>query len=144
MANCMIQSKGLSLKYWAEAINCANYIVNCTPTKSLKNITTKGAWTKIKPDVSHFRVFGSIAWAHIPDEKNKTLQPKSEKCIFFGYSKDVKGYRLLQPHCNEIIIRRDVKFDESILACKPNSTFVPSLASKPNRCLCLLWPTSLI
>jgi hypothetical protein len=39
MANCMIQSKGLSLKYWAEAINCANYIVNHTPTKALKNIT---------------------------------------------------------------------------------------------------------
>jgi hypothetical protein len=28
MANCMIQSKGLSLKYWAESINCENYIVN--------------------------------------------------------------------------------------------------------------------
>ena len=54
MANCMIQSKGLSLKYWAEAINCANYIVNHTPTKALKNITPKEAWTKIKPDVSHF------------------------------------------------------------------------------------------
>jgi hypothetical protein len=71
MANCMIQSKGLSLKYWAEAINCANYIVNRTPTKALKNITLEEAWTKIKPDVSHFRVFGSIAWAHIPDEKRK-------------------------------------------------------------------------
>jgi hypothetical protein len=97
MANCMIQSKGLSLKYWAEAINCANYIVNCTPTKALKNITPKEAWTKIKPDVSHFRVFGSIAWAHILDEKRKALQPKSEKCIFVGYSEDVKGYILLQP-----------------------------------------------
>jgi hypothetical protein len=30
IANCMIQSKGLSLKYWVEAINCANYIVNRT------------------------------------------------------------------------------------------------------------------
>ena len=73
MANCMIQSKGLSLQYWAEAINCANYIVNHTPTKALKNITPKEAWTKIKLDVSHFRVFGSIAWAHIPDEKRKAL-----------------------------------------------------------------------
>jgi hypothetical protein len=68
MANCMIQSKGLSLKYWAEAINYANYMVNRTPTKDLEE-----AWTKIKPDVSHFRVFGSIAWAHIPDEKRKAL-----------------------------------------------------------------------
>ena len=37
MANCMIQSKGLSLKYWAEAINYANYTVNQTATKALKN-----------------------------------------------------------------------------------------------------------
>ena len=132
MANCMIQSKGLSLKYWAEAINCENYIVNRTPTKALKNITPEEAWTKIKPDVSHFRVFGSIAWAHIPDEKRKALQPKSEKCIFVGYSEDVKGYRLLQPHCNEIILRRDVKFDENLLACEPNSAGVPSSACEPS------------
>jgi transposase InsO family protein len=132
MANCMIQSKGLSLQYWAEAINCANYIVNRTPTKALKNITPEEAWTKIKPDVSHFRVFGSIAWAHIPDEKRKALQPKSEKCIFVGYSEDVKGYRLLQPHCNEIILRRDVKFDENLLACEPNSAGVPSSACEPS------------
>jgi hypothetical protein len=41
MTNCMIQSKGLSLKYWEEDIKCENYIVNHTPTKALKNITPK-------------------------------------------------------------------------------------------------------
>ena len=56
------------------------------------------------------------------------MQPKSEKCIFVGYSKDVKGYRLLQPHSHDIIIRRDVKFDKNLLAYKPNLTGVPSLA----------------
>jgi transposase InsO family protein len=73
MANCMIQSKGLSLKYWVEAINCANYIVDHTPTKALKNIPPEENWTKIKLDVSHFHVFGSIAWACIIDEKMKAL-----------------------------------------------------------------------
>jgi hypothetical protein len=120
MANCMIQYKGLSVNYWAKAINCANYIVNHTPTKDLKIITPEEAWNKIKLDVSHFRVFGSVAWAHIHNEKRKYLQPKSEKYVFVGYSKDVKGYKLLQPHSNEIIIRRDVKFDENILAYEPN------------------------
>ena len=62
MANYMIQSKGLSLQYWAEAINCANYIVNCTPTKFLQGITLEEARSKIKPDVSHFCVFGCEAW----------------------------------------------------------------------------------
>ena len=132
MANCMIQSKGLSLQYWEEAINCENYIVNRTPSKDLKNITPEEAQTKTKPDVGHLRVFGSIAWAHIPDEKRKALQPKSEKCIFVGYSEDAKGYILLQSHCNEIIIRRDVKFDENLLAYEPNLAIVPSSACEPS------------
>eukprot|EP00253_Pinus_taeda_P006292 PITA_06292 len=79
MANCILQSKELSLNYWAEAINCANYILNRSPTKALKNITPEEAWSSIKLDVSHFRVFESEAWAHIPDEKHKALEPKSEK-----------------------------------------------------------------
>jgi hypothetical protein len=95
-------------------------------------ITPEESWTKIKPDVSHFRVFRGIAWAHIPDEKRKALQPKSEKCIFVGYSEDVKGYSRLQPHCNEIIIRRDVKFDENLLPCEPNSAIVTSSACEPS------------
>jgi len=98
MANCMLQSKRLSLCFWAEAINCDNYIVNHTPTKALKNIRPEEAWSSIKPYVRHFRVFGSEAWAHILDEKHKAVEPKNKKCIFVGYSKDVKGYKLLQPN----------------------------------------------
>jgi hypothetical protein len=51
--------------------------------------------------------------------------------MLVGYFEDVKGYRLLQPHCNEIILRRDVKFDENLLAHEPNSVVVPSLACDP-------------
>jgi len=124
----MLQSKGLSLNYWAEAINCANYIINRTPTKFLKNITPEEAWSSIKPDMSHFRVFGSEAWAHIPDEKHKALEPKSEKCIFVGYSEDVKGYRLIPFKSKNVIIRRDVKFDENKSAYEPSSVHVPPLS----------------
>ena len=79
MAYCMIQSKGLSLQNWAEAINCANYIVNLTPTKVLQGITLKEAWIKIKPDESHFSVFGNEAWSHISDKNRKhcSLKVKS-------------------------------------------------------------------
>jgi hypothetical protein len=87
MANCMIKSKGLSLHYWVEAINYANYILNHTPTKALKSIRSKEAWNKLKPYVIHFYVFGSVAWAHIPHEKRKSLQSKSEKCIFLDILK---------------------------------------------------------
>ena len=127
MANCMLQSKELSLNYWAEAINCENYIINRTPTKVLKNNTPEEAWSSIKPDVSHFRVFGSEAWAHILDEKHKALEPKSEKCIFVGYSEDVKGYRIIPLKSKNVIIRRDVKFSKNISAYEPSSADVPPL-----------------
>eukprot|EP00253_Pinus_taeda_P032918 PITA_32918 len=123
----MLQSKGLSLSFWAEAINCANYIINRTPTKVLKNITPEEAWSSVKPDVSHFRVFGSEAWAHIPDEKHKAFKPKSGKCTFVGYSEDVKGYRLIPFKSKSVIIRRDVKFDENKSACEPSLADVPPL-----------------
>ena len=77
-------------------------------------------------------MFGCEAWAHISDEKRKALQPKSEKCIFIGYLEDVKGYRILQPHSHDIVIRRDVKFDENLLAYEPNLAGVPSLAREPD------------
>ena len=77
-------------------------------------------------------MFSCEAWAHILDEKRKALRPKSEKCIFVGYSEDVKGYRLLQPHSHDIIIRGNVKFDENLLAYAPNLAGVPSLACEPD------------
>ena len=73
----MLQSKGLGLNFWEEAINCESYIVNHTPAKVLKNLTPEEDWSSIKPDVSHFLVFRSDAWAHIPDAKHKALEPKS-------------------------------------------------------------------
>ena len=132
MDNYMLHLKGLILHFWKEAINYANYIVNHTPIKVLKNITLEAAWISIKPEVSQFRVFGSEAWAHIPNEKHKALEPKSEKCNFVGYSEDVKGYRLLQPNSTKNIIRRDVKFNENVLSYEPNVAYLPSSACDPD------------
>ena len=124
----MLQSKRLSLNFWAEVVTCENYIVDHTPTKVLKNITPKEAWSSINPYVSHFHVFGSEAWIHILDEKHKALEPKSEKCIFVGYSKDIKGYIFLPPKSENLIIRRDVNFAENISAYELRSVDVPPLS----------------
>ena len=65
-------------------------------------------------------------------KNRKHYNLKVKKCIFVGCPKDVKSYRLLQPHSHDIIIRRDVKFDENVLACEPNLVGVPSLACEPD------------
>jgi transposase InsO family protein len=69
MENCMLQSNSLALKLWVEVINCATYIQNRVPHKSLKGITPFEAWCGKKPKVSHFRIFGCRARAHIPSDK---------------------------------------------------------------------------
>eukprot|EP00253_Pinus_taeda_P017693 PITA_17693 len=46
---------------------------------------------------------------------------------FFGYSEDVKGYRLIPFKSKNVIIRRDVKFDENKSACEPSPADVPPL-----------------
>jgi hypothetical protein len=83
-------------------------------------------------------VFGSIAWAHIFNEKRIALKPECEECIFVGYFEHVKGYIILQPHSNEIFIRRNVKFDGNISSYETNSMFVPYLACKPYLTFCHL------
>ena len=58
-------------------------------------------------------MFGWIAFAHVPDAQRRKLDKKSEKLCFVGYSKESKGYRLLDEKTSKVIIRRDVRFNET-------------------------------
>ena len=94
MARCMLYSKGLHKKFWAEAVSCAKFILNRVPTKGIKHVTLEEKWNGRKPDISNFKVLGCEFWAHILDNKWKKLDPKSHKCIFIGYYEDSKAYKL--------------------------------------------------
>jgi hypothetical protein len=124
MANCMIQSKNMAPSFWAEAVNCANYIQNRMPHRAVLHKTPEEAWSHVKPDVSAFRVFGSPAWALIPVEKRKAMEKKSQPLIFVGYCEDIKAYRLFEPITKEVFFRRAVRFDEGF-----NTTSNPSPSS---------------
>ena len=88
MTTCMMEAKTSPPNFWTEDINCASYIHNRVPHKHLDDITLFEAWSGHKPDVTHFRIFGSKAWARIPTEKRKALQPQSQEFLFVGYSED--------------------------------------------------------
>ena len=84
MATCMIEAKDLSPKIWYEAINFNVYIYNRYSHKYVKGKTRYEAWFGHKPNISHFRYFGSRAWAQIPLEKRKELHPQRKECIMVG------------------------------------------------------------
>ena len=76
-------------------------------------MTPEEAWSGRKPVVDHFRIFGCVAYAHIPDQKRKKLDDKGEKCIFLGVSDQSKAYKLYNPNTKKIIlISQDVVFYE--------------------------------
>lgn len=75
-------------------------------------MTPEEAWSRVKPSVDHLRVFGCIAHAHVPDARRTKLEDKSRSCVLFGVSKESKGYRLYDPVSKQIVISRDVIFEE--------------------------------
>ncbi len=93
----MLNEKNLPNYFWAEAIATVVYIMNRTPTATVHGMTPEEKFIGKIPDVSHLRVFGCIAYVHVPDEKRSKLDPKAEKCIFIGYSLEQKGYRCFNP-----------------------------------------------
>ena len=104
--------KNMPHHFWAEAVTSAVYIMNRTPTAVVHDVTPEEKYTNTKPDLSHLKVFGCIAYVHVLDELRRKLDPKVEKCIFVGYSLQQKGYRCYNPVTRELRVSRDVVFDE--------------------------------
>ena len=98
--------KNMPHHFWAEAVNTALYIMNRTPTTVVHDVTPKEKHTNTKPNFSHLKVFGCIAYVHVPDEFRRKLEPKAEKCIFVGYSLQQKGYRCYNPVTCELRVSR--------------------------------------
>ncbi|KAJ0851519.1 putative RNA-directed DNA polymerase [Helianthus annuus] len=112
LSRSMMNIKRLPNNYWAEAIACATYILNRTITKTRPNVTPYEAWYGVKPNVEHLKIFGCLAYVHVPKQHRDKLNEKTEKAVFVGYSEHSKGYKLYNPQTNKIIISRDVVFDE--------------------------------
>ena len=121
-ARSMMAHAGVSNKYWAEAIATGAYLRNRVPSSVIKEGKTPyEQWYGKRPCISHLKVFGCIAYAHIPSVHRQKLDIKSQKLRFFGYSKESKGYRLLDEGSMKVIVRRDVIFNEADFGCSAST-----------------------
>ena len=113
MARSMLNDKKFPNDYWAKAMAIDVHMLNISPTKAMRNITTYEAWFYREPTVSHLKVFECIAYGLIDESDQGKMNKKSEKCIFIGYSIERKGYQLYNLEKNKLISRRNVAFNES-------------------------------
>ncbi len=103
---------GMPKEFWAEAIHTAAYVHNCSPTNSLKEVTPFQGMYGLKPDISNLRVFGCIAFKHIPNATQRKLDKKSSKCVFVGYPEGTKSNKLCDLEKKSFVCSRDIIFQE--------------------------------
>jgi hypothetical protein len=80
----MIHDQSLPMNLWAEACMKTIYVQNMSPHQILKNITPEEAFTRVKPDIGHFKIFVCPIYFHLPKEKRSKLDPSGRKGTFVG------------------------------------------------------------
>lgn len=83
----MNHEKNLSLKFWAESVNTAVYVLNRSGPVPTGEATPFEMWHRNlkEPKDEIFNVFGAEVFVHVPDQKRQKWNKKSRKGIFLGY-----------------------------------------------------------
>ncbi|KAJ0833844.1 putative RNA-directed DNA polymerase [Helianthus annuus] len=97
MVRSMLKENKLPNYLWAEAVATAIYAINRSPTSAVEDKTPYQVWYNLKPDVTHMKVFGCVAYGHKFAQGRRKLDDRSNKMIFVGYSTNGTGYRLYSP-----------------------------------------------
>jgi hypothetical protein len=82
----MLSEKGVPKSFWPEVVNWTVYVLNKSPTLAVQDVTPEEAWTGVKLNIDHFRVFECIAHMHVADAKRTKLDDKSCKCVLLEVS----------------------------------------------------------
>lgn len=116
MKDSLLIDSGLPLEFWAEAMDTANYLRNCFPTKSQRGkIIPEKNRPGEKQNVSHVKVFGSaVSIVILKEKRHKSDIYKNWKGIFIGYSQDTtKHICAWAPKTQQILLVSEPYIDES-------------------------------
>lgn len=86
--------KDLPLSLWTEATSAIVYIHNRIPHAILEDKTLDEAFTRVKPEVGHLRIFCCLVHIHVPKEKRMKMGPSRKKGMFIGYSETLNSYHI--------------------------------------------------
>ncbi|GJU23088.1 retrotransposon protein, putative, ty1-copia subclass [Tanacetum coccineum] len=112
MDRSMMNLKTLPRSFWGYALESANRILNIVPTKKVDRMPYE-IWHKKASKLSYLRVFGCEAL--VKREAPDKLNPRSIKCIFVGFPKEMMGYYFYYPLDNKIFVAQKTKFFENSL-----------------------------
>ena len=132
-AEAMWHHAGLSNSFWIYAVKAKIHTYNVTLIKWADYKTPKELWSSKKPNISHLRVFGCLAWVHILKKRRHKLEPKSQEMIFIRYKLGSKGYQFWDAAHWHFKISCDVKFKETCFSVKEMKLTIPAPAPQSNH-----------
>ena len=109
----MLHAKNVPGRFWAECMRTAAYIINRLPQPNLGFKSPHELLWKLKPVVSHLKVFGCVCYVFMPDHLRNKFEKKAIRCIFVGYDDARKGWRCCDPTTGKCHTSRNVVFDEA-------------------------------
>lgn len=130
----MFQAK-LPNYFWGEAILHATHLINKLPTPVLNWKSPHEMLFDSKPDLSHLKVFGCLAFAKNVSPHKQKLDPRATKCIYLGLSNHKKGFKVFDLQTKQLFSSRDVVFYEDVYPFSTStisSLPLPSTSPQPS------------
>ncbi|KAG4222827.1 hypothetical protein PC116_g28701 [Phytophthora cactorum] len=118
----MLHHAKLDKCFWGEAAMTTIYVENRLPSPKIENKNPFEIVYKFKPSVKHMRVFGCRTYVLTPKEKRLKWDPKARAGLFMGYEEVSKAYRVYDIEAGQVVISRDVTFDESSFGVSTTSS----------------------
>lgn len=116
-ARALLIGAHVPTQHWPDAVATAVHLINRLPSKVLK---FKTPLQSLSASVSlpaalmlPPRVFGCVAYVHLPKNRRTKLDPCALRCLFLGYATHQKGYRCYDPGTKRTYVTMDVTFMES-------------------------------
>ena len=87
-ARTLLHQAHLPSSFWTKAVQAACQIRNRLPHSNLQGISPHEAFFNEQPSLDHFRIFGSLCYIHIPEERRpaqSAWNDRATKGIIVGY-----------------------------------------------------------
>ena len=116
----LLHDANLDFSYWPYAFQTASYLINRQPTPLLHGKSPLEVLFGQPPNYLKFKKFGCICYPFTRPYNSNKMQPKSQTCIFLGYSLTQNEYKCFEPTTKKFFTSRHVLFDEHKYFFRPS------------------------
>ncbi|XP_073133838.1 uncharacterized protein [Henckelia pumila] len=112
MTMVMMSSKNISKRFWEEALNTTCHISNRVYLRSGSSMTSYEILMGKRQNINYFHVFGCVCYVLNDRNHLAKFDSKSYKCLFLGYSTNIRAYKMYNLRTRTIMEYINIVFDD--------------------------------